>query len=285
MSMKQFFGITILLVLAFNQQAFSQQKDSISIAENRLLTKRFVITTGLFVSSKSVKIGVDGNYENEIIDFGDSLSQQEPTFVLNFLYRFSNSKKWSVSAEYFAVKSSKESILENPLHWENIEYPSGTKLGLGFGFRLYRLLFGRVISRGEKHELIGGLGVHAMDIYAYTQALAYTGTSGFDVSNDFKKNTVSSIASVPNIGFRYLYAPSKKWSLQARADYFSLNTSDYGGHLWNLGASANYQLFNNVGIGLSYKIFNTKLKISEELWNGSVNLLYHGPLIFVSVNF
>ena len=186
--MKQFFVISILLVLALNQQALSQQKDSISITKNRLLTKRFVITTGLFVSSKSVKIGVDGNYENEIIDFGNSLRQQEPSLVLNFLYRFSKNKKWSVAAEYFAVKSSQESILEIPLYWGNIEYPAGTKLGLGFGFRLYRLLFGRVISRREKHELIGGLGIHVIDIDAYTQALAYTGTAGFDISNDLKKN-------------------------------------------------------------------------------------------------
>jgi len=281
--MKQFF--IIIFLLAINQQTYSQKKDSIIRTKSLLLTDRFAITAGLFNPSKSMSIRVNGNLENEIIDFDKSTNNQESTLALNLLYRFSPTKKWSVGVEYFAIKTSKESILEAPLHWGDITYPIGVKLKLGYGFKLYRLFFGRVISRGEKHELIGGLGIHAMDIDSYAQALAYIGDVGFGVSKDFNKNPVSLIAPVPNLGFKYLYAPSKKWSIQTRADYFSLNVSNYGGSLWNLAATTNYQLFNNMGIGLGYKFFKTNLDVSERFWNGNVNILYHGPVIFGSFNF
>lgn len=287
--MKQFYVFTFILVLLFSTNLFSQKKDSLNFTKNNLLTERFVFSAGVFVPSKSIKIGVDGSSPNNIIDLGKSLNvdHREGTLTLNLFWRFSKSKNWSVALEYFSTKNSKESILEKEINWGDITIPVGVKMDAGFELNLYRLFFGRVITKGEKYELIGGVGIHAMGIDSYVQALANVGELDLDkdISLNYDKHPVNLIAPVPNIGIKFLYTPTEKWGIGARIDWFSLNTSEFGGYLWNLGPSVSYQVFDFAGIGVSYRYFNTSLDIYKRVWTGSADLEFHGPLFFASFNF
>lgn len=284
--MKHFIRISFLLVLILNQQAFSQQKDSIApITKNRLLTQRFVLNLGLFVSSKTVKVGIDGSDEDLSADYENDFdyNEYESTLSVDFYYRFSKNKKWSVAFEYFGVKTSNQQVLESEIEWDDTIYPVGAEVEAGFDFNLYRVFFGRTISRGDKHELIGGLGIHAINIRAYLQGIAYLGDDDIELDLVFKP--VSIIAPVPNVGVKYIYAPNSKWTLGARVDWFSLNTGTYNGYLWNIAPSVTYTPFKHAGLGVSYRYFNTSLEIDENAWHGNIDFLYHGPLFYLTINF
>lgn len=276
--------LCIFLFLVF-QLSFGQEADSLIVKKHPALTDRYIFAAGMYLTSKDVVMNVDGNLPNKPINFGKTLglARHENTFALNFNWRFSKSKKWYLGVEYFSVNNSNEIVLEDEIKWEDTYYPVGVVLESGFGIDLYRLFFGRVISMGEKHELAGGLGIHAMNVHTFIEPKAYLGSQFYVL--DTKRRNIDVIAPVPNIGFRYLFAPNLRWLLSMRADWFAIQIGDYKGSLWNLAPSISFQVMNNIGIGVGYKYFNAELNMKRQVWRGGVDLIYQGPLFSISGNF
>lgn len=285
--MKRLLIVYTLVLLSPIVNSKAQTKDSIVLHSNELLLEKFVISAGFFVPSKELKMGVNGGTPNNVIDFGRDLGfdDSDVTMTFNFFWRFSKSRNWSVTLEYFSTDNTRNRVIDKEVDWGDTVYPIGAKVSTNFKLALYRVLFGRVITKGKNHEFIIGLGLHALDINSNMQALAYAGETNFGVEKDFDMKRVSLLAPVPNLGLKFIYTPSPKWVLEARLDWFSLNTGKFGGYLWNIGPSVSYQIFKFAGIGASYRFFNTSLDVHNRFWDGSVDLLYQGPLFFASFNF
>ncbi|MGI9533305.1 hypothetical protein [Lutimonas sp.] len=258
---------------------------SIPSEKHVLLTDRFIMEVGLFSNSKSVVMNVDGTMPSNPIDFGETLGlgRHGNTVDINFTWRFSKEMKWFTSLNYFAIRNFQTVVLQEYLKWNNSLYPVGAKLNSAFDVDLLRLFFGRIISSGEKHELSGGIGLHTMNIRTYLQAVAYLGPS--DIELDLTKKEINFLAPVPNIGFRYLYAPTTRWAFSAHLEWFSLQVGDYKGTLWDVTPAVSYQFSRNFGLGLSYKYFKANVGMNRDVWKGSADLLYQGPLISVNGNF
>ena len=279
----------ILTLLVFSQAAYSQENDTEhSVVESKeqhpILSKRFIANAGLFIPNKTLKVRVDGRSENKIIDFTEAFdfNRSESTFAANFMWRFSRNKKWSLSVEYFGVKSNHSVELEDEIVWEDTTYPVGVSVDAGFRINMYRIFFGRSIIRKHNHELGGGLGVHAMDIRTNIEGSAFVGD---EVTPTLEKKSANIVAPVPNIGFWYYYTPNEKWALTARIDWFAITVGDYGGSLWNIAPGVKYQVFKNIGVGLNYRYIKTTINVDKTDWHGEVDLIFQGPLFTISGNF
>lgn len=272
-------GIVLFL---FFQLGYSQN----TVKQNRILTDRFLINGGIFLPSKKVNISANGSLTPEQfddIDFDEAfgVKDYQTTVSLNFMWRFSKSKNWSLRVEFFNINNSKEAILEENLEWNDLVFKKGSSVEGGFGMGLYKVFFGRVISKGDKHELGGGLGAHVLSVSAFLE-----GDAGInDEELVFERSNVSVTAPLPNIGFWYYYAPFEKWMFGARVDWLGIKIGDYGGSLWNVSPSVNYQLFRNVGLGLSYKYFRVDADVDKDQWNGNFNMSFSGPAFMITANF
>ena len=283
--------LLLLLVITFFTITYTsaQKLESdtlISTDKNQhpILLNRFIINMGLFIPTRTFKLGIDGASENDLIDFTKDfdINRSELTFAGNFMWRFSKNKKWSLSVEYFGVKSNHSLKLGKEIEWENVTYPVGVDIETGFRINMYRIFFGRTISRGLQHELGGGIGVHAMDIRTFIEGNAIINS---DATPSFEKKSVSVVAPVPNIGLWYYYTPNTKWALTARVDWFSITVGEYSGSLWNLAPGVKYQISKNIGVGLNYRYIQTSFEVDKTSWNGNVDLIFQGPLFTISGNF
>ena len=274
-----------MVLFICQQKIISQKVDSVAIHKHSILTDRYEIGIGFFVNLKSVKLNVDGVLPSNPFDFGQTLglSRQENTLDLNLTWRFSKQKKWYFGLEFFTVRNSQSAVLEDDIKWANTIYPVGVALDTGFNIDLYRIFFGRVISMGKNHELSGGIGLHAMKINTFAQARAFLGDT--DLVLDTNRKKIDVIAPVPNIGFRYIYAPNLRWSFKANLDWFTLKIGDYKGTLWNVSPQVSFQVIDNIRVGLGYKYFKSKLDVNKDIWKGALDLLYQGPLFSISGNF
>jgi len=282
-----------LILLVFSQAIYSQKNDAEqnlateSKEQHPILSDRFIVNVGLFIPTKTFKLAIDGRSEDELIDFDEDFgfNKSESIFAGNFMWRFSKNKKWSLSVEYFGVKSNHEIELEGDIEWEDVTYPVGVNVDVGFRINIYRIFFGRSIIRKQNHELGGGLGVHAMDIRTYINGSAYVGD---DLNLTTERKSISVVAPVPNIGFWYYYTPNAKWALTARVDWFAITVGDYGGSLWNIAPGVKYQVFKNVGVGLNYRYIKTSFSVDKQVdgddFNGDLDLIFQGPLFTISAN-
>ncbi len=287
--------LTLLLVLLTFSIIHSQEnnedkknKDDFDIdLQHPLLSNRFTLYAGVYNSTKGIRVGVNGASDNKVIDFSEkaNFNENETTFFLNFNWRFS--RMWTLSAEYFAVKNGINKDIDENIEWEDVTYNGGAGIALGLNLNMYRIFIGRTISKGLKHELGAGLGAHLLDIETSIEGYAFINNddTGEGADVNFERKAVDVVAPLPNIGAWYLYAPTQKWMITARVDWFALSINEYSGSLWDLGIGANYQFHKNIGVGLNYRYFDFTANVDKNNWDGKFSLIFQGPLLTLNANF
>ena len=272
--------VPFAILLLSCQFLFSQETKP----KNPILTDKFIINAGLFSTLNKVKISVNGaTVERELgnIDFNEhfNIDDFHNTFSLTFTWRFA--KNWNVSADYFKIKRGNEVVLKEDIEWRDVTFRKGTGVEGGFGFALYRVFIGRVIARGNRYEIGGGLGVHTITISPFIEGQAYVN----DLDFEFKRHKVSTTLPLPNIGLWFIYAPTQKLSVSTKIDWLGVKIDNVSGSLWDITPTINYQAFRHVGISASYKYLNFGVDIDKDRWQGGFDLQFKGPTLSIFGNF
>lgn len=275
--MKKNVFLFFVFSLSFFYFGISQETED----KHPVLADRFQIEIGTFIPSKNIDVGANGDVPITGTNFGDTFNfnDNEATLFIRLEWYFA--KKWKLSVENFSVKAAKNTTLEEDLVWDNVTFKAGSNVRGGFDMSLYRVFIGRTISRGLKHELGAGLGVHALNTGAFIEGNIAINETDFR----FERKKVNGIIPLPNIGFWYNFAPTTKWLLSTRVDWFGISVDEYSGGLWDLEGKVQYQLFENIGIGVSYVYFSVNAEVEKSNWNGSFDLTFQGPLFTLSANF
>ncbi|MGI9531825.1 hypothetical protein [Lutimonas sp.] len=247
---------------------------------NPLLTDKFYVEAGVFIPQKDVKFGADGDL-GEDIDFGRTFdfNDNQATFFFNGEWRWN--KKWRLTGEYFAVNNASRVTLDRDIVLDNITFEEGTFVRGGVEFALFRVFVGRTISTGPKHSLGAGLGVHMVNIGAFLEGEVRTDQG----DKEFRAPRTSFLIPLPNLGAWYHWAPTPKWAVSTRLDYFGISIDKYSGGLWNIAPGLKYQIIQNFGVGLDYRFFFLNAKVSDDLWQGEFDMNFSGPLVTLHGNF
>jgi hypothetical protein len=279
----------LLFILPVTAQEISTEngqdnQEQGSIVKNPILTDKFLIDAGLYSPLNKIVFGVDGKLETDIkddIQFDErfKLDGVQQSFALNFTWRFS--KNYSVNAEYFSINTSKTVTLDETVEWDDKTYEAKAEVTGGYKFALYRIFFGRVISRGNKHEFGGGLGFHTVNVKGYIEGEA----SVNEGSASFSRSSASVTLPLPNVGIWYFWAPHQKWAFTGRVDWFGISISNYSGNLWGLTPGINYQAFKNIGFSVAYRYLTLNAKVDKDSWKGNFGMDFYGPSFKVTANF
>ena len=263
---------------------FAQNDDD----KNPILTENFIIEAGWFFPSENIDLGVSGSTDLDLEDFENidfdetlGLSGGQNTFNLHFKWRFSKTNLWSLSGEYFRIATEETVTLDEEIEWEDVTYPVGGEATLGYSLALYRIFFGRVISRGQKHELGAGLGIHGVNTKAFAEGNAFIN----DQSAGFQRQEESIFIPLPNVGASYIWAPSKRWSFLVRVDWFGIKIDNISGGLWNTSPVVTYLISNTLGISASYQYINFNADIDQDNWQGGFDLTFRGPTLRIVAHF
>ena len=271
---RNIFLASILLVLPL--QLWSQENE-----KNPILDNKFYFEAGAFIPQKDIKFGASGDIEDGDIDFGQTFNfnDNEATFFFNGEWRWN--KKWRLTGEYFGVNNAARATLEKDIVLEDITFEEGTFVRGGVEFAVFRVFVGRTISSGPKHSLGAGLGVHTMNIGAFIEGEVKTDLG----DKEFRSPSTKFLIPLPNIGGWYHWAPTPKWAFVARLDWFGITIDQYSGGLWNQAPGVKYQIIKNLGIGLDYRVFFLNARVNEEIWDGTFDMNFAGPLITLHGNF
>ncbi len=271
--MKNFLLATLIIFAV--SPLFSQDDGD----KNPVLTDNFIIEVGWFSPQENIDLGVSGSADFdgiiEDIDFDEQLglSGGNNTFNLHFKWRFSKSNLWYLTGEYFGVSPEETVTINEEIEWEDVVYPVGGEANLGYSLSLYRIFFGRVISRGQKHELGAGLGIHGVNTKAFVEGEAFVD----DQSVGIQRREESIFLPLPNIGASYIWAPSARWSFLARVDWFGIKIDNISGGLWNVSPGVTFLITKHLGITGNYQFINFNADIDQEDWKGSFDLSFGGP--------
>ena len=274
--MKRSLTIILLLVTASTQILFAQEE----ISKHPILSSKFQLGFGIYIPTQRVQFKVNADAEDNDINFDETFdfNNNQVTPLVNFDWRFS--KNWKLAAEFFNINYKTTAVLEKDIEAGDYVFNKGSNVGVGYRINMYRIYVGRVISRGFKHELGAGLGLHVLDLGPFIEGNVIVNGN----ENEFRRARISATAPLPNIALWYYYAPTEKWSFSAHVDWFALTINQYSGSLWDVSPKVRYQIIKNLGVSFDYRFFGVNANINEENWNGGVKLSFSGPTFTIIGN-
>lgn len=266
------FVLIVLLLLAGS--AAAQTADDY----HPFLSDKFNLGVGAFWPTINLDLRVDGSAPEEEIDFDEALnlSDYNTTPWINFRWRFG--EKWGLLGQAWTISSDGKQVLEEDVSWEDVIFREGTFVAGGAGLDVVRVFFGRKFDLAPQHEFGIGLGLHWMNLDAYMEGEILVNDGG----TDFYRGEADAAFPLPNIGAWYMYSWSPQWVFMTHVDWLSASIGDYSGGLWDVELGINYQPFENVGFGLSYKSFILDVDVDKESWHGAVEFDQSGPTLAVT---
>lgn len=241
----------------------------------------FVLSVGAFLPSKDFKIRVDGEIPGRDIDFGQKADVSDNEASASMVFRWKFGEKWSVSGQYWGTEDDGEAVLTEDVAWSDYVLQAGSNVGAGVSTDIARVFFGReFFTDADHHEFGLGAGVHWLQIEVYLEGEFFLN----DQSTGFRREQVSADLPLPNVGGWYWYSFSPRWLLTTHLDWFSASIDQYSGSLWDAGVGINFQAWEHVGFGLSYKYFKIDADVEESNWYGKAEVTHDGPFLSATVN-
>ena len=241
------------------------------------LTDKYFVDLGVFYPQREVELSVDGPNVGIVgdIDFESAfgLKKNDDLLSLNFGWRFG--EKWGLGGQYFESDGQRQKALEEDVEWGEFVFGAGTGVLAGLDFSLIRAVLDRRFESADHHEFGIGVGIHWLEIGAFIEGNAILNGE----QAGFRRESVKAEAPLPNVGAWYVRSLSEKWALQARFDWLSADVGDYDGTLINAKAGINYRLFEHVGLGVSYNLFQLDIGIDKRGWRGDVKTSYEGLFV------
>lgn len=242
------------------------------------LTRKLHLHAGVYYPDQDMNIRVDGSLgiASDEFDFDQQLklSDRDDVFALEGTWRIT--PKWSLRAQFFQEHRRNEAVLDEDIEWGDLIIGAGSRVHSGFDFKLTRIFMGRTFGTAAASDYGVGLGIHWLEIGTF---IAQDVNLRLGVISD-----VSASGPLPNIGGWYYFSPSPKWLLGSRLDWLEVSLGDYAGGLLNFAAGANYQLFDNIGIGVNYQVFSLNAEVRSDSWRGRIEIVYDGWYAYISGN-
>ncbi len=267
---------TVSLVAALAATASAIAQDDIHPS----IDSKVWVEVGAFYPKHSVTLSVEGGNSTIVgqIDFEGAvdLSDRKALWVGEIGWQFG--EKWSVSAQYFETDRRRNFMLQEEIDWNELIFEVGVDITAGTDASVTRIYFSRKMLEAGRHDLRIGAGIHRMTIGAFIEGSATLN----DQSTEFRTESVSAAAPLPNLGAWYRYSPSDRWVFSLRADWFSASVGDISGTLVDLLAGANFRITDNIGIGINYQRLSINGRVESGNWRGDIDVVYDGPQLVFS---
>lgn len=279
--MKKFF-LTLSTVLLLNiciTTAFADELSGI----HPLLSDRFVIGAGGMQANLdgTASLNSSGIIDGGNIDLQDDLGFDDTESIWAAKFKWRITDKFNLSLEYLEIDQSNTYAISENIKWGDLVFQTGTAVDAKFNLGFTQLFLGYSLIKTEQAELGIGGGLHFLDIEAKLGGAAIVN----GISTTYAAESADFLAPLPNFGVYGGYAFSPKWYVGATVDWLDLSIDDYSGSLTGVGVNIQYQAFEHAGFGVGYKYFNVNVRVKASDWNGKVDYTYHGPTVFMTVNF
>ncbi len=186
-----------------------------------------------------------------------------------------------LGADYFRLKRTGEVNLSRDITFDDTTYPADASVRSGFSSDIYRLTVGYAFIQKPDLELGAAIGLHATDFDVSLSGEASVGNASG--SSTVRRKKV--FAPLPTLGLFGTWKIAPKLEVNGRVDYLSLNVGDYDGKLVNVQAGINYQVLDNVALGIAYRYVDYRLGIDKDEWSGRVRYQLNGPALVLQAAF
>jgi hypothetical protein len=274
------YGTLALVVVALaSQQAAAQgfmSQDFIAPGEESLT----IDLGGIFNQfDTSVRLDGQGTRGTDINLEGNGLEKNLSSFEGALTWRFFPRHRLDV--QYFSAKRSGSRDYTGEIDIGGTTFPVGATVSASakddFVFADYRYSF----VKKPGFEVAGLLGFWGGK---FTYDINATG-SGLGGAQAAYNKSVSTTLPLPLLGATFDWYPDRRWKASLQFQGMKAKVGDVDGHAYLAGASSEYMLVRNFGLGLRYLYTDFKADVTKSDFNGHLgwrmnSLSLYGKLVF-----
>ena len=241
---------------------------------------QFSLGTFLLTTDTTVRVNRD-TLEGSEIDWENEFDLQDKNpFRLDASWRFAERHK--LRAMWFQNNRSSSSTTTREIDFDGTVYPVNTTVDAGFDVTVIELAYEYAFYKADKLELAGSFGIHTLKFDLSLSGTITTPGGGGSVQ---ASSDSSFTGPLPVLGFHALWDMGHDFYLDGGVQFFYVDFDQLTGVLADLKLSALWMPWRNVGFGLGYNGFYTRLTATKNDYDGRVKFGYGGAMAFVTVSF
>jgi hypothetical protein len=226
-------------------------------------------TTGIRLDSTQ---GLPGTFLDAENDLGLARSNFEPKFQA----MVRAGERHRLRFDYFTLNRTAQTTLTRPFVYRDVVLQTGDPVQSALSMRTLGITYEYSFLHREKFELAATLGINDTDISARAQVR--TQTRHVDQREDHA-------GPLPTLGLDSTYVLSKRFYLDARAQYVRAAIDHLTGSLGFYEFAALYRLRANVSFAVGYTEVKTTLVPRQPSTSGRFDFSSKGPEAFVRIAF
>jgi hypothetical protein len=230
--------------------------------------------TDVRLDGESSRTGTDINWEDEF-DF-----QDQDRFRVDAFWRFA--PKHKVRFLYFQNNRGNTNVLTRDIEFGDTTFPVNLQVDSRLDTRILELAYEYAFLRRENMELSGSFGIHNIKIEAGLRGAINTPGGGGTAEVE---EVADGNGPLPVLGLHYLWHMGNNFYFDGLAQFFFAKIDNYDGSLQDYKLGVTWYPWRNVGFGVAYNQFVTRLDIEKDNFRGHLKLQYGGPLAYFTVGF
>jgi hypothetical protein len=255
---------------------------STQAAERGPLDQKFQVSLGGFFMDYDTDVRLDGegetgtdiNWEDEF-DFDD-----QDRFRVDGFWRFA--EKHKVRFMYFENNRGNTTVLTRDIEFGDTTFPINLEVDSRLDTRIIEIAYEYAFLRRENWELAGSIGIHNIRVEAGLRGdLSTPGGGGSAEAEEVAEGD----GPLPVLGVHYLWHMGNNFYFEGLAQFFFAEVDNYDGSLEDYKIGVTWFPWDNVGIGIAYNEFVTRLDIEKDSFSGRLKVGYGGPLVYITVGF
>jgi hypothetical protein len=240
------------------------------------ITDRFAIRGSFYNPSVETLIRIDdqgGLAGTELLaeeDFGldDNLTQGR----MELLIRMRERNRLRV--DYFKTDRTGSQNIGRQIDFGDQTFQANELVESELNWRMLGFTYMRSLLLRERFELGVGLGIYLLEANASARVQAR-----------FAREDVDGVGAFPTPIIDGTWRISSRWSVTARAQYFSSEVDEFKGSLGDFHADVQYRWRRNFTVGLGYSAIQANLEVNDADFPGLFDLDVAGPEVFFRVSF
>jgi hypothetical protein len=179
-----------------------------------------------------------------------------------------------VRVDYFKVERFGDRFLDRNIAFRNTLYRSGDRVESDFDWRMLGFTYTWSALHRDRYEIGVGMGLHLIE--AETRAV---------VRARGLRETGSGVGILPTLAVDGGWRISRRWSLNGRAQYLAVGSSDIDGAFGDYHIDVQYRWRRNVAFGLGYSATRLDATVADPDLPGKLAIDARGPEAFFRVSF
>jgi len=230
--------------------------------------------TTLRLDGDTTGTGTDVDWESEF-DLKDS-----DRFRVDAFWRFAARHK--VRLMYFENNRSNTRTLTRDIDFGDTTFPVDLQVDARLETRIIELAYEYAFLQRDNMELAGSFGIHNIELEsAMKGAIISPGGGGTAEVEEVGDAT----GPLPVIGLRYLWHIGGNFYFDGIAQFFYVEWDNNTGSIQDYKVGVTWIPWQNVGIGVGYNKFITRLDVSKDDFSGKMEVGYGGAMAFLTVGF